>query len=224
MRALTALLFLLTFPQSLVAQEEMISIRTLAITPTEFPTCWGIGAKDPVQLEFSAIQPSRPYRLSRSNPFRIHVGELDEKGKPTDPAPALLKLPVVSEILLLGWMQAGKPRFLPIPDTSSAGSYNDWYFINTTAKQIAIQAGASAKPVVLAPGSNRVLKIDSPAGVGAAIVMASMQDGDWRKFFSSYWPVQADKRCVILLVQTGEQIEVRQIFDNLERSLPKAGD
>gem|GEM_PF-5168935 len=220
MRFTVSLCLALGLSQALPAQVEKISIRTLAIAPAEFPQLWGMDSTKPVLLEFSPIQPSEPYQLLRSSPFAIYQGALNDKGKPADPAPTLLKLPEGPGILLLSWIYEGKVKFMPIKDTNSSGKYNDWYVINTTAKSIAIQVG-TAKPVAIPPGAHQPLQIDQPAGQGAAIVMASKEDQAWQKFFSTYWPVQGDKRCLVLLVQTGESIEVKQIFEDLARAVPK---
>lgn len=222
MRPITLLLFLVGLSIPLQAQQEKIAVRTLAVTAGEYPSLWAMDSTTPVKLEFPSIQPSEPYRLTRANPFPLYQGALDAKGKPADPNTALLKLPEGGEILLLTWMQAGKVKFLPIQDTTATGKYNDWLVLNMTSKSIGIQVGATSKPSVFPTGACKPLHIDAPAGEGAPIIMASNENETWNKFFSTYWPVHADKRCLVLLVQVGDSIEVRQIFEPLERKVAKA--
>jgi len=203
------------------AQQESLALRTLAISPGEFPQLWAMSASKAVKLEFSTVQPSEIYQLSGANPLPVYVGPLGEKGLPSDKAPAMLKLPASNGVLLLGWMQGGLPKFMPIPDMPAAGKYNDWAVINATAKEVALQIGISTKPVILPAGSNQALRIDAPAGQGTPVIMASKEGQNWQKFFSTYWPVQSDQRCLIVVFQTADQLEAKQIFENLDRSPPQ---
>ncbi|MBC7927868.1 MAG: hypothetical protein H7039_19655 [Bryobacteraceae bacterium] len=193
-------------------------MRTLSMTSDEYPPIWAMDSTTPVSLTFSSVQPSAPYRLTRSNPIRVFQGALDDKGKPQDVESNAIRLPEASGILLLSWFQTGKPKFLAIQDTPESGRYNDWFLINSTAKSVAIQVGQATKPVVIQPGSQQILKIDCPADQGAATTLAYKEEDTWRKFFSTYLPVHKDQRCMIVLVQTGEKIQVKQIFENLDRN------
>ncbi len=222
MRIVNLLLFVagLSFP--LHGQQEKISVRTLAITPGEFPAVWAMDGTVAVKLEFPSVQPSTFQEVTRAGDLPLYQGELDEKGKPKDTSPTLLKLPEGSEILLLAWMQEGKVRFLPVRDAAASGKFNDWLVVNMTHKSVGIQIGEGVKPVVFPAVSCKTLRIDRPAGEATAVVMAGNDSGTWNKFYSTYWPVQADKRCLVLLVQVGENIEVRQIFEELDRKPIKA--
>jgi len=224
MRIVTLLLFLAGLSIPLQGQQEKVSVRTLAITPGEFPTVWGLDSTTAVKLEFPTVQPSEAYQLSRDANFPIYQGELDEKGKPRDTSPSLLKLPEGDDLLLLAWMQEGKLKLLPVRDAPASGKANDWLVVNMTHKSVGIQVGENKQPVAFPAVSCKPFHIDRPAGEATAIVMAGNDNGTWNKFFSTYWPVPADKRCLILLVQIGENIEVRQIFEDLNRKATKAAE
>ncbi|MES2660019.1 MAG: hypothetical protein V4689_15465 [Verrucomicrobiota bacterium] len=221
MRRLLPFVLLLGICRPLSAEGEKFSLRTLALTPGEFPQVWTMDSSKPVLLEFSSSQPSEPLRLGRTNPFPIYLSEPGDKGQSADKSPAMLKLPEGPGILLLGLMDQEKPRFLPIADTAFAGKFNDWFVINVSAKQVAIQVGTAVAPVVIEPGARMPLKINQPSGEGAPVTMASKEEKEWRKFFSTYWPVHADKRCLVVIVPNGERIEARLIFEELERAVPK---
>lgn len=224
MRRLLPLILLLCAIRVLHAEGEKFSLRTLALTPGAFPKVWTMDSSKPVPLEFSTSQPSEPLRLGRTNPFPIYQGELGDKGLPADKAPAMLKLPDGPGILLLGWTDQEKPRFLPVADTAFSGKYNDWFVINASAKQVAIQVGTNEAPVIIQPGARVPLKISQPSGEGAPVTMASKEEKEWQKFFSTYWPVHSDKRCLVVIVPAGERIEARLIFEELERAVPKDGE
>ena len=133
------------------AQSEKLDLRTLSLGSTDFPQLWAMNAATPVEIAFSTIQPSEPLRLNRTDPLRIFKGALNDKGQPADPTPTLVKLPTDSSILLLGWMVADTPRFFPIPDPFTAARTDDWLVINSTAKNVAIQIGATPNPPPSSP-------------------------------------------------------------------------
>lgn len=218
MRTISFLLFLAGLALPLRGQEEKMSVRTLAITPGEFPEIWAMDASKAVKVEFSDIQPSEGLQVNRGASLALFQGGLDEKGKPKDAAPVTVKVPGTGNVLLLGWIQAGKPKFLALPDATVSGKFNQWLVVNMTQKNVGIQVGTPPKSTSFAPVSSKVLDVDHPAGKGIPIVMASKEDKTWNKFFSTYWPVHDDKRCLVLLVQIGDKIEARQIFEDLSRA------
>lgn len=196
---------------------EKIALRTLAVTPGDYPALWAMDASSPVKLEFPSVQPSAPARITGVNPLPLYQKEPGGDASAAGPPPAMLKIPEGGDILLLAWINQGKPNFLPIRDTSLSGKFNDWFVINTTGKSVGVQVGETTKPVVFPAGGSGPLRITAPAGEGAAVIMAANDNNTWSKFFSTYWPVAADKRCLVLIVETGGNIEVKQILEDLER-------
>lgn len=223
MRLLIPLCLLLGLIAPISAEDAKVTIRTLAINATTFPELWAMGSGDAVPLVFSATQPSLPLRLDRVAPFTVYSGALDAKKKPTDASPTLIPLPDASSVLLLGWMREGKPRFLPIPDPFGTAKKDDWLLINSTSTPVAVQIGADSKPVIIKASAHQALRITAPSDGGVAVTFASNKDGEWRKFYSTYWPIHSDKRCLILLVQDETRIQVKQIFDELPKAAADGG-
>lgn len=195
------------------AASEVVTVRTLAIDKSEFPKLWITVAGKPFPLEFPGFKPSTPFRADRSNPLLVHSGELDVNGLPADKSPSLVRLPSDSSILLLGWTVEDKPRFIAIPDPFLKAGQDDWLIINTTARAIGIQIGASTEPTKIQPEKSQVVKVSAPANQGAATVMASLLEGEWKSFYSTYWPIFEDKRCIVLITQQGEKMRVKVIPD-----------
>ncbi len=221
MRRLIPLFILACLPQLALAQGDKVSLRALALTSGEFPDLWALNAATPVKIGFSPVQPSETIRVNRANPWPVYQGALNEQGNPVDASPAKLRLPEAPGILLLGWMLDGKVRLVPVPDSNPAGKFDDWFLINASSKSIAVQVGATNKPVVFKSAAHEVFKINVKAGEGAAIVMASQEGATWTKFFSTYWPVHADKRCLIVVTESEDRIEAKQIFEELKREVRK---
>lgn len=201
----------------LQAQSDKLDLRTLALTPGEFPQLWAMNGAAPVALPFSAVQPSEPLRLTRADPLRLFKGKLNDKGQPADPAPASVKLPAASSILLLGWMTGDSPRFFPVPDPFTAARHNDWLVINSTTQTVAIQIGADTKPTAVKPASHSRVNVTAPVNEGAAVIAAIPKDDGWKTIYSTYWPIYPDKRCLVILVEDGEKFRVKVIADEFKK-------
>ena len=204
---------------TLAAQPAEITLRTLAMNATPLPEkLWTVDGSDAVSLGFSTVQPSETVNVRRLSPMPIYQGPLDEKGKPLDAAPTLVKLPAnASAILLLGWMNRDKPAFLPIPDPFATAKRDDWMIINATPTEIALKIGADAKPFLIKGNSHQPIRVGVPADQGAAVTIATRKGEDWRTFYSTYWPIYQDKRCIILFTAGEERIQVKQIFEELQK-------
>ncbi len=223
MRFLPVFCLLLASVPMASGQGEKLMLRALALTPAEFPELWAAGSKGPVPLDFSPIQPSEPVEVNRTSPFPVFSGPLDEKGKPTDPKPSLLKLPNASSILLLGWLHQGNLQFLPIPDPFSTAKREDWLIINSTTTQVAMRIGdESTQPRLIKPGSHQTIRIEAPADQGVPVLMGAPRDDGWKTFYSTYWPVYPDQRCIVLMVDDGTRIRVKLIFDPVGQAAVKA--
>lgn len=200
-----------------LAQSEKLDLRTLSLGSSDFPQLWALNAATPVAIPFSAIQPSEPLRLNRSDPLRIFKGALNAKGQPADLTPTLVKLPAASSILLLGWMVADTPHFFPIPDPFTTARNDDWLVINSTTKNVAIQIGANTKPTPVKPSSHAPIRVTAPANEGAAVIVAIPKDQGWKTIYSTYWPIYPDKRCLVILVEDGAKIRVKVVCDEFKK-------
>jgi hypothetical protein len=220
MRFLIFFCLLLSGIATLTAQPAKVTLRTLAMNDTPLPDqLWALDSSGAVSLSFSSVQPSDPIRLQRLSPMPIYQGPLDEKSKPTDPAPTLVRLPAnASAVLLLGWMNQDKPLFLPIPDPFATAKRNDWLVINATPTEIALKIGAEAKPFLIKGNSHQPIRINANANEGAAVTIATRESEEWKTFYSTYWPIHEDKRCLILFTPGEDRIQVKQIFEDVSKA------
>lgn len=199
-----------------VCQDAKITFRTLALAESKFPDLWVIESGKAVPLSFPSAQPSVAVSADRVSPLSIFKGGLNEKGKPTDTLPTLVKIPSASSILLLGWVNGEVLGFLAIDDPFATMKHDDWLVINSTKAALAIQIGEKAKPFPVKPGSHLAVKNTAPSGTGAAVTVASQQaDGKWKSVYSSYWPIYDDKRGLVLIVQKGSNFDVNYILDQI---------
>jgi hypothetical protein len=193
-----------------------ITFRTLGISSSKFPELWVIDSGKPVAIAFSSKQPSLPLKADRISPLPIFKGPLNATGKPSDTTPSKVPLPASSSLLLLGWMDGEKPGFLAIDDPFSTAKSDDWLVINPSQSEVAIQIGATAKPIPIKANSNQAIKNTAPAGVGAAVTIAAKQpDGSWKAIYSAYWPIHANRRGLVVVSQRGERFHVNYLPEKL---------
>jgi hypothetical protein len=220
MRFLIASLALLFSAGLATSQTDKLNFRTLSLGSSKLPELWVAAAGKSVPITFSSAQPSLPLKADKGSPLKIHKSPLGEKGKPTDPSPTLVDLPASSSILLLGWKEEEKPSFLAVADPFTTAKSDDWLLINHTEKKLTFQIGGDAKPVTLEPKSQQLFKCTAPVGEGAATTVSSTQeDGSLKTVYSSYWPITADQRGLVVVVQNGARVNVNFISDPVS---PKA--
>lgn len=206
------------------APGQTIGVRTLALRAGEMPEVFLRGSKDHHPLKFSAVQPSPVVRAAAANPLPIYKSALDQEGKPAFTVVQQVKLPSGAKgVLLLGWSAGDTIRYVAMEDDFGSAGFNDWLLINTTARPIAFKVGEKAAPVQVAPGSSRTYKIATDKNKGAAVLAQAPFDGKAKTFYSTYWPVHAGKRAVVLFVEDGQKIRVKRISDALAPANP-AGD
>jgi hypothetical protein len=218
MRLLIASLALLVSASAASSQSEKITFRTLALGNAKFPELFAVEAGKAVPLVFSSAQPSAALKADKSNPLKIFKGPLDDKGKPADTSPTLVDVPVSPSILLLGWMEEDKPGFLAVADAFATAKNDDWLVINHTKNPLTIQIGADTKELSVEANSQQTVKCTAPVGAGAATTIASKQDdGSMKTIYSSYLPIHADHRGLVLVAETGGRIKVNYIADKISR-------
>lgn len=217
MRSLISLCLLLLSILGGSAQSARLTLRTLSLSANPMPGLYIPDGKTLVTLPFSEIEPSAPVRVDAQDSLPIYTTPVFPKDR-TEP-PYRVKLPgSASSVLLLGWCDAdAKPHFLAIPDSFGTAKQNEWLVINSTDNDIALQIGAHAKPFPVNASSHQTMKVTAPLNTGAAVTIATRKGDVWKTFYSTYWPVFEDKRCLILVVQDGSKMRVRQIFDALPK-------
>jgi hypothetical protein len=217
MRFFIPLCLLLLSGPSLAAQSAKLSIRTLSLYPVEMPELYTPDGRVLVPLTFTDIQPSEPLQVARLSGLPIYTTPVIPEGNAAPPH--TVKLPgTASAILLLGWLgPEEKPRFLAIPDPAATARQSDWMVINSTTNNVTLQIGANTKPVPIKPRSHQAIRVRVPVNTGAAVTMTTPREDSWKTFYSTYWPVYEDKRCLILIVQDGKKMRVKQIFEDLPK-------
>lgn len=193
-----------------------IDVRTLALRADNMPEGYIKTAKDFLPLQFSSVQPTGIIRALAANPLPLYRTEVDAKGKTTYVVTQKVKLPVGARgILLLGWTEGDKERYVAIKDDFAAANYNDWLLINACSRPVAFKAGEKTKPILLKPGVSITHRISTAKDEGTAFIAQAPFDGKQKVFFSTYWPVYAGKRSVVLFVDDGAKIRVKRISDQL---------
>jgi hypothetical protein len=224
MNSLTKFALLLFLNLPLAAEPTKLSLRTLSLVPVEMPEFHTLAGNGLVPLKFSHIEPSKPALVDRlEGGLPIYTGPtVPEDGSPP---PHLVKLPgEAKSILLIAWMGEGnKPQFLAFPDDTATAGRKDWMVINATSKHIAMQIGKDSKPLSVKAGSQQGIRVDVPANVGSAVTIAAMLEDSWKPFYTNYWAIYEDKRCLILIVQNGEKMTVRQIFEDIAKNSAPLG-
>jgi hypothetical protein len=86
-----------------------------------------------------------------------------------------------------------------------------------------MQIGKDSKPLSVKAGSQQGIRVDVPANVGSAVTIAAMLEDSWKPFYTNYWAIYEDKRCLILIVQNGEKMTVRQIFEDIAKNSAPLG-
>lgn len=216
MRLLIASLALFVSSGLATSQTGKTSFRTLALSNSKFPELWAVDSGKAVPLAFSSSQPSAALKADKSNPLKIFKGPLDDKGKPADSSPTHVDLPNSASILLLGWMEGENPGFLAVADSFASAKSDDWLIVNHTKKPLTIQIGTDAKEHTVEADSQQAIKCTAPVGAGAATTVASKQDdGSMKTVYSSYVPIYADQRGLILVSESGGRIKVSYIADKI---------
>ncbi len=201
------------------AAEKTLGVRTLMLESGELPETYLKGAKGHLPVRFSNIQPSKPLRVLYKNPLPIFRTGTDPEGNEVFTEVGSAKLPPNARgILLLCWQSGDTTRFKAIRDDFDSARSGEWMLINATTKPIAFRIGKDTKAIRVAPGSSETHRISAKANKGAAVTAATPAGKEWKMFFSTYWPVYADKRCLVLFVADGEKIRVKRITDRIVKA------
>lgn len=205
----------------LPASAQTIDIRTLALRGGDMPEVHVMGPKGHFPLKFSAVQPTETVRALSANPLPLYRSETAADGKPEFIVAHQVKVPNGARgILLLAWSVGDEARYLAINDDFAAAGYNDWLLINTSARQIAFKVGETGKPILLNPGVSATHRISVTKGTGATVLAQAPINGKNKIFYSTYWPVHAEKRSVVLFADDGPKIIVKRISDQLAGATP----
>lgn len=195
--------------------EGRFPLRVMALSESGLPEVYVKAGANYVPLEFSATQPSLAIQASYANPLPLYRLQDTPEGRKDYAVTAKVALPESGKgILLLGWGTSEKASYLPISDDFSGSSSADWLVINATNKPLAMQLGKGTSFVKLPPSGATPFRVMAEQNQGAAVVIAEPLAGDrWKTFYSTYWPIYPDRRCLVLFVNTGDKIKVKKISD-----------
>lgn len=203
------------------ASAQTISVRTLALRADPLPEVYVKGPEGHHALNFSATQPDDAVSALAANPLPLYTSGKDAKGKEDFIVSQTLKLPAGAKgILLLAWKSGEETRYVAINDDFGTARFNDWLLINAGIKPIAFRVGENSQPVRINPGSAMTHRIEVEKAQGAAVLAQAEFDGKAKTFFSTYWPVHADKRTIVIFVDDGSKIRVKRISDKLAPAKP----
>jgi hypothetical protein len=210
-----AIAFLSLLVASLTSAQT-ISVRTLALRADPLPEVYLQGPKGHHALSFSATQPDEAVQVVAANPLPLYTSGLDSEGKEAFVVAQTVKVPAGAKgILLLAWKSDEETRYVAINDDFATARFNDWLLINAGVKPIAFSVGENSQPAVIAPGAAMTHRIEADKGKGAAVLAQAPFKGKAKTFFSTYWPVHADKRTIVIFVDDGSKIRVKRISDKL---------
>lgn len=206
-----------------LASAQTISVRTLALRPGPLPETYIKGPKEYHALSFSDVQPNEAVSALSAKRLPLYERGTNAKGEETFTIVYKVNVPVGARgILLLGWIAGDEVRYTAIDDDFGAARFNDWLLINTGSRPVALVVGEGTKPVLIAPGTSMNHRISVPKEQGASILVKAPFNGKTTTFFSTYWPIHADRRTVVLFVDDGSRIRVKRISDKLAPDSPPA--
>lgn len=92
----------------------------------------------------------------------------------------------------------------------------DWLLINTTAVPLAFRMGNESRPLPLPPNESVPFQIEVEAGKGAVVRIAAYNDPGWKLIYSTFWPVYEGQRGLIVFMQSGERVVVRNFYEPVD--------
>ena len=195
--------------------ESRFPLRVMALGEGGLPEIYVKAGADYVLLEFSATQPSVTIRGTYLNPLPIYKRQQTPAGKEDYIITNRIPLPESGKgVLLLGWGTADKADYLALSDDFSGSGSADWLLINGTKQTLAMQLGKDTQFVKVPPSGATPFRVMAELNKGAAVNIAEPMEGNkWKTFYSTYWPIYPDRRCLVLFLNTGGKIKVKKISD-----------
>ncbi|MEY3395783.1 MAG: hypothetical protein RL346_2020 [Verrucomicrobiota bacterium] len=198
---------------------QTISVRTMALSEIEGPPLFfATGGEKPwVPVHWSRRQPSRPtVTLAPEGVLSLFQMKENPDGKTAYQAAHALKLsPNAKEILLFAWMAEGTLQLQPVDDDFLGKQHNRWLLINFSDKEIAFKVGDESKPIFLKSKTSELYSINVAENQPATILgQARIRGKDPKLFYSSYFPVKAGRRTIVLFTNDGDKIRTKLVIDH----------
>jgi hypothetical protein len=200
---------------------ETLGVRVFTVTGSEARTLSFWNGEGFETLRASTVQPSPALRLPAANPLPVFLDPRPgPDGAPPMPAARVALPEDASRILLLVAEdpEGGTPRFMAMEDDLEEADERDWLFLNLTPSAIALQVGEGTEPILLAPRSRFLRRLEVENGVGAPVMAVARIEGEMKTFYSTYWAIRAGRRSLVLCVPAGEgRIQVRRIDERIPK-------
>ena len=199
------------------SETRPVQVRTLALDSKPIAGLFVETKSGYQELKFSVYQPSVIVQAQALETLRIYRQQPNAESEPSYVVFKQLELPQDGRrILLIGLQSDAGVGLIPIQDNFGAGDSKDWLLVNASSKPLAFQVGSETAPIPVPALQSIPMRIDVPAGKGATIRVAARYDEGWKKFYSTFWPVYANQRCLVLFVPDGDSIRVRNFFEVIE--------
>lgn len=220
----TVLLAWLWYPQTVHSETEpptRLTVRTLKASSGSASTYYVQEGETFTELRISTVQPSSPVVIPYTDTLFLY----SEHPNPTAhnpeeqplPTPVYKRVPLpegATEILLLLLSDREGGQFVAIREEDHPRADNIWRLLNTTRTPIALKMGAEENPV-LVPSRKQVLyRNPNTAGISVSVWAAAQLEGKPRIFYSTYWPIQAERRYTVLFAEEDDHIQVRLIGEH----------
>ncbi|MFK7852290.1 MAG: hypothetical protein AB8D78_15040 [Akkermansiaceae bacterium] len=204
----------------LQAAPQQISVRTMALGSGEMPELY-FETKGETKLTpavWSKRQPSRMVSTIYEDTLSLFRLEVDEDGQEIPVIAHQVKVPEgANEILLFGWLNKSDVNFQAITDDFLKAAFDDWLLINLSSKRIDFLVGRDSKPIRL--NSKRIsrYKITAKEDKGGAVYGRANIRGEERIFYSTFLPISANRRTIMLFTDDGDKIRTTPVIDHFNR-------
>ena len=126
-----------------------------------------------------------------------------------------VRIPKDSETALILVMQKKDDLILSAIQDNLSEDDKDWLFMNITPSPLIIQLGNEGKPFTVSPGQTLPYRIDFQPGKGVPVRIVRRSEEQWERVYSTFWPIYEGQRTLVICVQNGDRIVVRNFFESV---------
>jgi hypothetical protein len=220
MKSLIVVIFFSLLGSVAMAEESVVSLRTLLLSSGEMPESWVKVDGEPgwVQLPWSNVQPSVPLKTFHDGSLKLLRPVEAEDGEESFQIVRSVKLPPsAKEVLLLGMADDGESKYVAIRDVFLEAKFNDWMAINISDQNVSLKLGDKGDPLVIGAGTSLIFEPDIEELTGVKIIARALYKGKMRPFLSSYWPAFSGQRTMMIFYQDGKHLRAKRIGDRFIR-------
>lgn len=197
------------------ANEQSISIRTLAMDGAEMPT-WFVALENNQfeELKWPTRQPSPAIMAQAKGELPIYVKELNPEGEPEFKLIRKVTIPeAADEILLLGIHDAEQADIIVIADNRNKAKFNDWLIINRSGQAVTFRYGKDNDPIQLAASEAKPFQVNGDSDKGSEVIAEALIKGEMKKIYSTFWSAPDKQRSIVLFYNKGDAVKLLRIAD-----------